>query len=95
LVTDRRVRPTKYEDDYRVQVLDLIAKKAAGEQFEIPAAVGEAPKIVDMMEALEASVAASKAARQRHPTALPATAKKASAAKKAAPAKRPARRKSA
>ena len=80
---------SKYEDDYRVQVLDLIAKKAAGEEFELPAASGEPPRIVDMMEALEASVAAAKAARQRHPTARPAT-----AAKKAA-AKRPARRKSA
>jgi DNA end-binding protein Ku len=79
----------KYEDDYRVQVLDLIAKKAAGEEFELPTASGEPPRIVDMMEALEASVAAAKAARQRHPTARPAT-----AAKKAA-AKRPSRRKSA
>ena len=86
--------PTKYEDDYRVQVLDLIAKKAAGEEFELPAAAGEAPKIVDMMEALEASVAAAKAARQRHPTALPASAVKKAGAKKAA-VKRPARRKSA
>ena len=80
---------SKYEDDYRVQVLDLIAKKAAGEEFELPAAAGEPPRIVDMMEALEASVAAAKAARKRHPTARPAT-----EAKKAA-AKRPARRKSA
>jgi DNA end-binding protein Ku len=81
--------PTKYEDDYRVQVLDLIAKKAAGEEFELPAAAGEPPQIVDMMAALEASVAAAKQARKRHPTALPAT-----AAKKAA-TKRPARRKTA
>jgi DNA end-binding protein Ku len=63
--------PTKYEDDYRVQVLDLIAKKAAGEEFELPAAAGEPPKIVGMMAALEASVAAAKEARKRHPTALP------------------------
>lgn len=86
--------PTKYEDDYRVQVLDLIAKKAAGEEFVIPTASDGAPKVVDMMEALEASVAAAKAARQRHPTALPATDVK-KAARKKAPAKRPARRKSA
>ena len=73
-----------------MQVLDLIARKAGGEEFELPAPVGEAPKIVDMMAALEASVEAAKAARQRHPTARPA------ASKKAAPAKRAARpRKSA
>jgi DNA end-binding protein Ku len=81
--------PTKYEDDYRVQVLDLIAKKAAGEEFELPAAAGEPPKIVDMMAALEASVAAAKEAHKRHPTALPAT-----AAKKT-PTKRAVRRKTA
>ena len=74
--------PTKYEDDYRVQVLDLINRKAADEEFELPAATAEPPKIVDMMAALEASVEAAKAARKRHPTARPASA--ASAAKKAA-----------
>ena len=81
--------PTKYEDDYRVQVLDLIAKKAAGEEFEVPAAAGEAPRIVDMMAALEASVPAAKEARKRHPTAFPAAAVKKPATKG------PARRKTA
>ena len=27
----------KYQDDYRIQVLDLIGRKAAGEEFELPA----------------------------------------------------------
>lgn len=80
---------SKYEDDYRVQVLDLIAKKAAGEPFELPAAAGELPQLVDMMAALEASVAATNEVRKRHPTTRRA------AAKRAAPAKRAARRKSA
>ena len=61
--------PDKYHDDYRVQVLDLIGRKAAGEEFELPAVAAEKPKIVDMMAALEASVEAAKAARKRHPTA--------------------------
>jgi DNA end-binding protein Ku len=61
--------PDKYQDDYRIQVLDLIGRKAAGEEFELPAAEAEKPKIVDMMSALEASVEAAKAARGRHPTA--------------------------
>jgi len=81
--------PLKYQDDYRIQVLDLIAKKAAGEQFELPARAGEQPQVVDMLTALEASVAAAKAARQRHPTARP------NPASKSSPAKRSARRKSA
>ena len=30
--------PAKYRDEYREQVLDLIERKAAGEEFEVPAA---------------------------------------------------------
>jgi DNA end-binding protein Ku len=60
---------SKYEDDYRVQVLDLIAQKAAGEELEVPDVSAEKPKIVDLMAALEASVEEAKAARTRHPTA--------------------------
>ena len=64
--------------------MDLIAKKANGEEFELPAVEAEAPKIVDLMAALEASVEAAKASRARHPTARePST----TTAKKA-PAKR-------
>jgi DNA end-binding protein Ku len=77
--------PDKYQDDYRVQVLELIARKAAGEEFELPAVADEKPKIVDMMAALEASVAAAKAARKRHPTARAQP--PADAAKKAAGAR--------
>ncbi|MEK7425959.1 MAG: Ku protein [Actinomycetota bacterium] len=63
--------PGKYRDEYRASVLDLIERKAAGEEFELPAAVAEAPKVVDLMAALEASVKAAKAARQRHPAGGP------------------------
>jgi len=66
--------PTKFRDEYRVQVLDLIAKKAAGEEFELPAVGAEKPQVVDLMAALEASVEAAKAARARHPTAREAPA---------------------
>jgi DNA end-binding protein Ku len=61
--------PEKYQDDYRVQVLDLINRKAAGEEFELPAPAGEKPQVVDLMAALEASVEAAKESRKRHPTA--------------------------
>jgi DNA end-binding protein Ku len=60
--------PDKYHDDYREQVLGLIEKKAAGEEFEVPEVAAEKPKIVDLMAALEASVEAAKSARKRHPT---------------------------
>jgi DNA end-binding protein Ku len=68
-------QPEKYHDDYREQVLDLIAKKAAGEEFEVPEPATEKPKIVDLMAALEASVEAAKQSRKRHPTARKSQAK--------------------
>jgi DNA end-binding protein Ku len=61
--------PEKYRDEYREQVLDLIRMKAAGEEFTVPEAVAEKPKVVDLMAALEASVRAAKDARARHPAA--------------------------
>jgi DNA end-binding protein Ku len=78
--------PEKYRDEYREQVLDLIEIKAAGEEFQVPEAAAEKPKVVDLMAALEASVAAAKEARGRHPSAADAPSKrsKKSTAKKAA-----------
>jgi DNA end-binding protein Ku len=67
--------PDKYRDDYREQVLGLIEKKAAGEEFEVPEVAAEKPKIVDLMAALEASVEAAKTARKRHPTSTTGKAK--------------------
>ncbi len=52
--------PEKYKDEYRERVLAMIEAKAAGTAFEMPVAE-EAPKVVDLMAALEASLAAAKA----------------------------------
>ncbi len=60
--------PGKYRDEYRSQVLELIDRKAAGEELEAPVAAKAAPQVVDLMAALEASVKAAKEARSRHPT---------------------------
>jgi DNA end-binding protein Ku len=61
--------PERFEDSYRNQVLDLIDRKAAGEEVvAAPTPVAE-DKVVDLMAALEASVRDAKAARTRHPTA--------------------------
>ncbi len=61
--------PEKYEDDYRNRVLELIDRKANGEEI-VMAPEGPAPtQVVDLMAALEASVAAAKEARKRHPAA--------------------------
>jgi DNA end-binding protein Ku len=70
--------PEKYRDEYREEVMALIQMKADGEEFEMPAAAAEKPKVVDIMAALEASVAAAKEARTRHP-AEKSTSKKRSA----------------
>lgn len=61
--------PAKYSDTYREKVMDLVERKAAGESglVEAPAAVAQ-EKVVDLMAALEASVAAAKETRKRHPT---------------------------
>lgn len=58
-----------FHDTYREQVMDVIERKAAGETELVaaPTAVSS-DKVVDLMAALEASVAAAKTARQRHPT---------------------------
>ncbi len=60
--------PVKYHDEYREQVMALIQMKADGEAFQAPEAPSEKPKVVDIMAALEASVAAAKEARSRHPS---------------------------
>ena len=62
-------QPDKFQDTYREAVLGLIERKAAGEEVVAPAAAAEPDKVIDLMAALEASVAAAKNARQRHPTA--------------------------
>jgi DNA end-binding protein Ku len=52
--------PTKYNDEYREKVLALIEAKAAGQTYELPKAEKPA-QVVDLMAALEASLAAAKA----------------------------------
>jgi len=68
--------PEKYRDEYREEVLALIQMKADGEEFEVPEFAAEKPKVVDIMAALEASVAAAKEARGRHPAKKAASKKK-------------------
>ena len=64
-----KFEPEQFHDEYREQVLDLIGKKAAGEELVAPEPVASTPKVVDLLAALEASVQAAKASRTRHPTA--------------------------
>ena len=68
--------PEKYRDEYREEVMALIQMKADGDEFEMPEAAAHKPKVVDIMAALEASVAAAKEARTRHPAQKAPTKKK-------------------
>jgi DNA end-binding protein Ku len=63
--------PERFRDTYRDQVLELIERKASGEEIvvETPEAP-EATSVVDLMAALEASVKEARESRKRHPTAV-------------------------
>ena len=52
--------PGKYEDTYREKVLELIEQKAEGKEVVAPPAAKAASPVVDLMAALEASLAAAK-----------------------------------
>ena len=53
--------PAKYHDEYRQRVLDLIQAKAEGQVIAAPPVTEPATPVVDLMAALEASLAAAKA----------------------------------
>jgi DNA end-binding protein Ku len=63
-LASERFELEKYHDEYREKVLELIDRKAAGEVVTAPVAEAPPTKVVDLMAALEASVAAAKAARK-------------------------------
>jgi DNA end-binding protein Ku len=52
--------PSKYHDEYRERVLELIEKKAAGEEIAVQPEAEEPEVAPDLMAALEASLAALK-----------------------------------
>ena len=52
--------PSKYHDEYREKVLELIERKAAGEEIAVQPTAEEPQKVPDLMAALEASLAAVK-----------------------------------
>jgi DNA end-binding protein Ku len=52
--------PERYRDEYRDRVLDLIERKAQGEEIVVEAPKEEPKKVPDLMAALEASIAGAK-----------------------------------
>jgi DNA end-binding protein Ku len=82
--------PGKFEDSYRFRVLDLIERKAAGEELVAAPVPAAEEKLVDLMAALEESVREAKESRKRHPTAKDAD--EAAGEREKAPAKATKRR---
>lgn len=52
--------PAAFHDEYRAKVEELIERKAAGEEVVLQPRAEAAPRVVDLMAALEASIAAAK-----------------------------------
>jgi DNA end-binding protein Ku len=89
--------PGKYHDEYREQLLDLIERKAAGEDIVAEPAAEAPAKVLDLMAALEASLAKTGSANAAGAGTARATEKKRApvekaAAKKATAAKKPAKK---
>ena len=62
-------QPDRFRDGYRDELLDLIQAKDAGEERVVQTVEGPSGEtVVDLMAALEASVAAAREARGRHPS---------------------------
>jgi DNA end-binding protein Ku len=59
--------PTQFDDRYENALIDLLKKKEAGEKIE-PAKEGPAPQVVNLMDALRASIDAGK---RKHPPPAP------------------------
>jgi DNA end-binding protein Ku len=63
--------PEKYTDTYREAVLAMIERKAAGQEIVVEPEAPAAAKSVDLMSALEASLAAAKKRKSTKPAAKP------------------------
>ena len=91
--------PTKYRDEYRERVLELIERKAAGEEIAVQPIAEESEDVPDLMAALEQSLAAAQGGRRKAPAKTAsngsATAKKSSGSSRTAKKKPAAKRKPA
>jgi DNA end-binding protein Ku len=75
--------PGKYQDEYRQKVLQLIEQKVAGQEIAVAPAAPPRAQIIDLMEALKASLAA-----KQTPPAAADTARRPARSKERAPVAR-------
>jgi len=80
--------PEKFRDEYRERVLELIERKAAGEEIAAPPQAEEPAAAPDLMAALEASLAAVRADSDDTPPPAKPARKRAAASKDKAKAAR-------
>lgn len=79
-LAEERFEPERYHDDYREALEAVVKAKLEGEEaVEAPAAEAE-PKVMDLMEALKASVEAARKDRKATQPAAPKRTKKAAKA---------------
>jgi len=66
-LASKSFEPEKYEDDYRKRALELIERKVAGQEVVAAAAPAPRAQIIDLMDALKASLEAKR--REQKPAA--------------------------
>ena len=91
---DRPFAPSAYQDEYQARLRELIQRKIQGKQLKKPRETRE-DNIIDLMEALQASLAQQEQAARPKRKATPKKPAKAAAARKNSPAKSPAKKKGA
>ena len=82
--------PARYEDTHRAQVLDLVERKAAGEEIAVQPQMEEAAPVPDLMAALKASLEAARAGGSAPDQPSPEKKKKTAVKKPAGAKKKPA-----
>jgi DNA end-binding protein Ku len=86
--------PERFKDEYRERVLDLIERKAAGEQIAVQPQAEEPEAAPDLMAALEASLAAVRDEKPKKPAPKKSAPRKRTTAASGDGGKRPAKSRS-
>ncbi|HEY0715933.1 MAG TPA: Ku protein [Polyangia bacterium] len=64
-ISNETFEPTKYEDEVKTRILADIQRKVEGQQIEAPATEEQPAQVIDLMEALKASLAGGGGAKAK------------------------------
>ena len=88
-LASEQFKPEQYKDEYRARVTDMLERKVEGREIVAAPAPAERPRVIDLMDALKASLARrglpESAATAKKPPSKAATAATAKVAAKAVP----------